>query len=53
MRENAAVFDFELSPTDMASLDALTTPEALQEFPPGPRSTGGGVAAAPGGGVSP
>jgi len=32
MRENAAVFDFELSPTDMASLDALTTPEALQEF---------------------
>lgn len=47
MRENAAVFDFELSPTDMASLDGLTTPEALQEFPPGP-PVPRGVTAAPG-----
>ena len=32
MLENAAVFDFEISGADMAKLDALTTPEALETF---------------------
>ena len=32
MRENAAIFDFELDAEDMAKLDALTTPESLQTF---------------------
>ena len=32
MRENAAVFDFALTESEMAALDALTTPEALEEF---------------------
>jgi diketogulonate reductase-like aldo/keto reductase len=32
MLENAAVFDFELTAVDMATLDALTTPQALDNF---------------------
>jgi len=32
MRENAAVFDFELAVDDMQALDGLTTPEALDAF---------------------
>jgi len=32
MRENAQVFDFELSQAEMAELDELTTPEALTAF---------------------
>lgn len=32
MLENAAVFDFELTTDDMATLDALTTPQALENF---------------------
>lgn len=32
MRENAAVFDFELAAPDMQALDGLTTPEALETF---------------------
>uniref|UniRef100_A0A7S0M9P1 NADP-dependent oxidoreductase domain-containing protein n=1 Tax=Cryptomonas curvata TaxID=233186 RepID=A0A7S0M9P1_9CRYP len=32
MRENMGIFDFALSPEDEAALDALTTPDSLQEF---------------------
>lgn len=32
MKENAQVFDFELTSDEMAELDALTTPEALSAF---------------------
>jgi diketogulonate reductase-like aldo/keto reductase len=32
MKENAQVFDFELTSEEMAELDALTTPEALTTF---------------------
>jgi diketogulonate reductase-like aldo/keto reductase len=32
MLENAQVFDFELSPQEVAELDALTTREALDAF---------------------
>ena len=32
MKENAQVFDFELSEAEMAEMDALTTPEALSTF---------------------
>ena len=32
MRENAAVFDFEIAATDMQTLDELTTPAALEAF---------------------
>ena len=32
MRENVAVFDFELDGEDMATLDEMTTPEAIGKF---------------------
>jgi hypothetical protein len=32
MLENLAVFDFELDAPDMATLDGLTTPEAIAKF---------------------
>ena len=32
MKENAQVFDFELDKEEMAELDALTTPEAIETF---------------------
>ena len=32
MKENAQVFDFELTQAEMVELDGLTTPEALSAF---------------------
>ena len=32
MRENLAVFDFELDADDMATLDGMTTDEAIAKF---------------------
>ena len=32
MKENVAVFDFELDAADMATLDGMTTPEAIAKF---------------------
>ena len=32
MQENLSVFDFELDSEDMATLDSMTTPEAIAKF---------------------
>ena len=32
MKENMAIFDFELDADDMTELDGLTTPEAIDKF---------------------